>query len=135
MASRAATASRACSVPKRVPEEADQRRAAKEGAVADGGDHADPGGRIRRVVGGGAHADREAQGRRRRPRGPPRRTPSGLPPKTNNSQADQRDTREHPDDDDAAEPVEQAAGRTSGPAVIAVRNIPKPSVPTAAEVP
>ena len=44
-----------------VAEEAEHRRAGEEGGVPDRGDHADPRGGVRLLVGGRAHPDREAE--------------------------------------------------------------------------
>ena len=59
--SSSATTSRALQRADLVGDEAEEGRAAQEGGVPDGRDHADPRGGAHGVVGGRAHADREAQ--------------------------------------------------------------------------
>ena len=90
-----------------VGELAEQRRPGQERRVAQGRDHADPRGGAGRVVGGGAHADREAEGRTQTPHDDAEPDHRPVPAEDDEQDAAGRGGGRDPEHRRAAVPVQQ----------------------------
>ena len=125
-----ATTSSASRVPTWSPRKPSSGGPARNARVPDRRDHADPGGGAPRVVGGGAHADREAE----RGAEPPEHDADARPAAgCRRRRSAARPTRGRRRGDhstgDPAEPVEQRPARPAGRSSSRPRTAAKPATP------